>query len=567
MTAKNELGYKNKMRKKSIFLFFLICSLLVISFCSNTVEAQEELRPIIIRADGSIEGTDKIQRIGNIYFLIGNIEFTESSGPFLAAITIQKDQITLDGRGFKLQNFGNYVGAGIDLAERYNVTVKNFQIIGFSNGINFNKDSNELKDSSENTVINNTLTAPSFNRFNVGIWVAGSTNNKVINNEITGYNQFGIYVYFSNYTYLSGNVVTDNNVGISLDFRCENTILRSNHMFDNEKNFEINYFYPSGFIQDIDTSNTVNSKPIYYWLNQHNKTVPSDAGFVALVNCSGITVQNLNIENNENGITLYSTNNSVIKDNNLYNCGNAIEIRSCHNLTVSGDAIYNSSHSGVRISKSSYIQITENYIESSSFGITLSGYNNDHTGYGGSNNVSILLNNFTGNNPGIDITFSTDNVISGNSFVDNQLCIRAVATTSNLIVGNNFTENSGPAIYLSEARNNTFYHNNFINNSAEGTQISWYGESGGQNIWDNGYEGNFWSNQNITDNDGNGINDNPYIINSNNQDNYPITKPINIESVVIPEFPSSIIQLIFLFIILFAVIKNRLFHQRSKNDQ
>ena len=541
------------MRKVTIIiLILLLCNLCVIIF-NNNVKA-EELRPIIITSNGSVEGTNKIQRTGSIYYLTGDIEFTEGSGPFLAAITIQKDQIILDGKGFKLQNFGNYVGAAIDLAERYNVTVKNFQIIGFSKGINFNKESNELKDSSYNTVVDNILTAPSSDGFNVGIWVAVSTNNKVINNKISGYNQFGILVYFSNETYLSGNEVTGNNVGISLDFRCENTVLRNNQMYDNEKNFEINYVYPSGFVQDIDTSNTVNSKPIIYWINQHNKTVPSDAGFVALGNCSEITVQNLNIKNNENGIILYSTNNSAIKDNHLDNCGNAIEIRACQNLTVSDNIIYGSSHSGVRISESSDIQIIENSIDSSSFGITLSGYNNDHAGYGGSNNVSILHNNFTGNNPAIDITFSTDNVISGNIFKNNPLCIRAVATTSNLIVGNHFTENRGSAIYLSEARNNIFYHNNFINNSAEIPQISWYGKSGGQNSWDNGYEGNYWSNYNGTDSNGDGIGDTPYVINEENQDNYPLMQPKTI-----PEFSSWTILLILISSsLVFLIINNKL---------
>ena len=31
-------------------------------------------------------------------------------------------------------------------------------------------------------------------------------------------------------------------------------------------------------IQDIDSSNLVDGKPTYYWINQHNKAVPTDAG-------------------------------------------------------------------------------------------------------------------------------------------------------------------------------------------------------------------------------------------------------------------------------------------------
>jgi len=67
------------------------------------------------------------------------------------------------------------------------------------------------------------------------------------------------------------------------------------------------------------------------------------------------------------------------------------------------------------------------------------------------------------------------------------------------------------------------------------------------NIWDNGFEGNCWSDYNGTDGDGNGIGDTPYIINENNQNNYPLVN-------VIPEFPSWIILPLFLtatFVVIF----------------
>ena len=39
-------------------------------------------------------------------------------------------------------------------------------------------------------------------------------------------------------------------------------------------------------IQDIDSSNLVDGKPTYYWINNTNKAVPTDAGYVLLINCS-----------------------------------------------------------------------------------------------------------------------------------------------------------------------------------------------------------------------------------------------------------------------------------------
>jgi len=46
-------------------------------------------------------------------------------------------------------------------------------------------------------------------------------------------------------------------------------------------------------------------------------------------------------------------------------------------------------------------------------------------------------------------------------------------------------------------------------------------------LWDNGVDqGNYWSNYEGEDADGNGVGDTPYIIDEENQDNYPLMNPI-----------------------------------------
>jgi hypothetical protein len=112
------------------------------------------------------------------------------------------------------------------------------------------------------------------------------------------------------------------------------------------------------------------------------------------------------------------------------------------------------------------------------------------------------------------------------------------SAADNLIVGNNFV-NAGVAvtIYSSSGKNNTFYHNNFINNS---NNAGGWIEDEEANVWDNGVEGNFWSDYNGTDADGDGVGDIPYIIDDVRPDRYPLMSPFDVSRVTV-ELPEWMI--------------------------
>jgi len=105
-----------------------------------------------------------------------------------------------------------------------------------------------------------------------------------------------------------------------------------------------------------------------------------------------------------------------------------------------------------------------------------------------------------------------------------------------------------------EAENNTFYCNNIVNN----IQNVFTGNPRHLNFWDNGKEGNYWSDYKSTDNNGDRIGDTPYIIDENNQDTYPLMAPVDVD--VIPEFSSWTPLLIMLSVLAVAatVYKRRL---------
>ncbi|MDH5771140.1 MAG: hypothetical protein OEZ25_07635, partial [Candidatus Bathyarchaeota archaeon] len=73
-------------------------------------------------------------------------------------------------------------------------------------------------------------------------------------------------------------------------------------------------------------------------------------------------------------------------------------------------------------------------------------------------------------------------------------------------------------IYLKSSSDNEFYHNNFVDN-IEHVSIS---TSGYSNIWDNGIEGNCWSDYTGLDSNHDGIGDSWHETSSDNIDHYPL---------------------------------------------
>jgi parallel beta-helix repeat protein len=538
--------------RATLILSLILCFVMVTLSNIGIVEADG---PIYIRADGSVEGTDRIQRDGNIYTFTGNIDVYDPYSHIGAGIWIQKDDIIIDGVGYSIQTQVG-VNKGIDLTARSNVTVKNMKIKGFDKGIN-------LEDSSNNTILGNDLDGSGLTGYPTGLWVWNSSNNNIHGNTITAYSEFGILFQLSNNNILIGNTLTDNNVGIDL-YISANNFFRNNQMNGNTANFGVEYNSFSTFSQDIDTSNTVDGKPIYYWIKEHDKIVPSDAGFVVLGNCTNITVQNLKIANNYDSILLYFTNNSIVTNNNVESCAEGIFLRSCQNITVNENVVIDSHYVGIGIVASKNVSVTKNNVAAGGVGIDLNG---ETTSSGSTCNV-ISDNIITENDLGIDLTFSNENVISYNYIADNQYAgINFVFSHENQVIGNTLFENHDwGGIRLSDAENNTFHHNNFINNEASdsGLQVATVPYFGlGSNSWDNGKEGNYWSDYivrypNAREIEDSGIWDTSFFINENNIDHYPL-----VGQYVIPEFPSWAPLLIILFSVTMLVF---IYKRRIQNQ-
>ena len=129
---------------------------------------------------------------------------------------------------------------------------------------------------------------------------------------------------------------------------------------------------------------------------------------------------------------------------------------------------------------------------------------------------------------GINIVGGSSNKIIGNNLENNSDGLAFSHTQDNIITENSVTANHGWfmeftwGIHFFDASNNVIFNNNFIDNRAQ------VGIEDSSNMWDNGKIGNYWSDYDGTDANGDGIGDTPYEVDSENTDRYPLIKPSNI---------------------------------------
>jgi parallel beta-helix repeat protein len=237
--------------------------------------------------------------------------------------------------------------------------------------------------------------------------------------------------------------------------------------------------------------------------------------------------------------------NSIYNNNITGNSGEGIQFATSSENSIHDNNITDNGYDGLYLDRgSANNEIVRNNIK-----------NNDRDGImcviiSGCNTIS--GNNISDNkHNGITLTLNSNvNIISENNILNNTNGIQISNSeypSDNTVSGNNITNNN-VGIVISQASTNQIYHNNFDNN-----EIHFLAEISANNL-DNGSEGNYWNDYNGTDSNGDGIGDTPYVIDADNQDNYPLMKPIDI-----PEFPSWTILPLILAITLFSVAVKKKF--------
>jgi parallel beta-helix repeat protein len=188
----------------------------------------------------------------------------------------------------------------------------------------------------------------------------------------------------------------------------------------------------------------------------------SNIGVLYLIDCTNMTVQNLNLTCNGHGVFSYGLTNSRITGVHTMgnNCGVFLQ-RSSNNTVENCRSI------------------------------------DDWVGF--------------------DLQNSDDNRVANNVAVSCEKGILLYEACTNRIVANTLRGNLyGIRLYSSDS--NAIFHNNLIDNLDQADALTSYG-----NAWDNNCEGNYWSGYNGTDTDNDGVGDTnlPWM----EMDNRPLVSP------------------------------------------
>jgi parallel beta-helix repeat protein len=129
---------------------------------------------------------------------------------------------------------------------------------------------------------------------------------------------------------------------------------------------------------------------------------------------------------------------------------------------------------------------------------------------------------------GITIRGGGNNIVTGNIFENNNVGIFLWGDSKgNIISENTISGSTYDGIRLAESSGNTFYHNNFVN-TKNVYDYGWdHNRPPSYNDWDNGVEGNFWSNYNGSDSNKDSIGDTAHMADTHNKDRYPLMEPFN----------------------------------------
>jgi parallel beta-helix repeat protein len=185
---------------------------------------------------------------------------------------------------------------------------------------------------------------------------------------------------------IENTIKWNRDVGVYLYQSSPKITLRDNKLLYNKYGFYI-WEYGGSLNYNIDESNEVDGKPVYYYVGRAGLVIDEiDAGFIGLVECKDIIIKNVHVRKSRNGILISASINITVEKSSFV------------------DNLY-----GITIGKSTEVHINKSIISNNGIGVLL--YESER--------CIIAWNNISSNYNGIELEESIHNLIHHNNFIYN----------------------------------------------------------------------------------------------------------------------------------------------------
>ncbi|MDG6221708.1 MAG: NosD domain-containing protein [Candidatus Bathyarchaeota archaeon] len=219
---------------------------------------------------------------------------------------------------------------------------------------------------------------------------------------------------------------------------------------------------------------------------------PMQGYAISVSGAKGCVITNNQLKDNLVGISVYgASSRNTVSENVVTHNNRSIELINAHNNMITENNITAALISGISLDESTGNTISKNRISELADG------------------MGALM-----------LWKSSNNTVTKNLLNKGTLSI-LVGSTGNTI-SENFVIKSTYGVYVGQSSGNKFYRNYFLDVNQPVLDSQTSPDLFSENSWDNGIEGNYWSDYNGTDTDNNGIGDFVYLLYGNNQDNYPL---------------------------------------------
>ena len=422
-----------------------------------------------------------------------------------------------------------------------------------------------LLDSGDGNITNNS--AVSNNEF--GFLFENACGNAVENNTADSNMMCGLYLISSWGNTLKYNTMSDNYLNFGAEGALEPNQIETNNLVDGKPI----YFFVNGNGIELDSSSNAGTA---YFVSCQNVSVrdlslEDNVCGIYLSNTSGARLENNSVSYNLYGIYLENTEGGTLANNSASYNDAGIFVLSSENTTVADNILSGNGYGTyLAISENNSLlnnSASENFnglyaygSENNTFAGNLANYNFEGIYLESSDNNKLINNDASENIYGIDLTYSNNNTLDANTANLNYYGLSTWVSGNNTVIDSAASSNVG-GIYLWVSENNNLSNNTVLDNlygvcltddsKGTGDKIRPNGNTLKSNIVSNNFDtgilidgsygnliynnyfnntknvedeylntwnsseiGNYWSDYEGQDADGNGIGDTPYVINS-----------------------------------------------------